>query len=132
MRHRKAVLVTAGSLFLAFMTAGFYYPGFLGPEVASALAPFLNSADSADQCTVVVKGCHGKRYAINRKYEGLYRLLNNPRGQCSLEMLPLDHLNYTVKYSDGECRLSAEVTDSCEEIENYCKYQRKILEENYG
>jgi hypothetical protein len=132
MRHRKAVLATAGFLFLIFLTAGFYYPGFLGPEVASALAPLLDSADRQSQCTVVVKGCHGERYAINEKHQYLYRLVNNPRGQCSLEMSPLDHLNYTATYSGGECRVSAEVTDSCGEIENYCKYQRNILEENYG
>lgn len=132
MRHRKAALAGAGLLFLAFVTAGFYYPGFLGPEVASALEPFIDSAERQSQCTVVVKGCHGERYAINEKYEGIYDAINNLRGECKAYGGPLDGLDYDAYYRGGECRLNASTTFGCGDLgPGGCKHQRQVIDEHY-
>ena len=129
---KKLKIGLLGLTFVLIFTASYILPvPFLGSEIAVKIVPLLDSADSKSQCIVVSKGCHGKRYAINKDYSSLYNILNNPSSQCTLELRPLDMPNYSTTVENGRCQLEASTTNSCNRTINQCKAQQNVVEKYY-
>lgn len=122
----RAALYLGALLVLALLAI------FAAPLLLDLALPVMQGASSPDRCVVVRQGCHGERVAINQQWETLSDFVHN-RGACTLELRPIDALNYTAEWAAGRCRIDASLPAGCEAEygPQMCAAMQNVLDTTY-